>query len=345
MHQAILLLLLLIVIVTAFAASWFLCGLVRRHLMKKEILDHPNSRSLHASPIPRGGGLGIWAGFFLIATLGAVFESFVRHNPEVSLSILIRQAPLFFAMAMLIFTSWRDDRKPSSIYLRFAVQLITVAIGLFFLPSKALIFHGWISYWPDRLLTGFAWLWFINLFNFMDGIDGLAASETAHICLGLIVVFLMLPGTLPLIYLASLLGAILGFLIWNWPPARLFLGDVGSIPLGYLLGYFLLRLALAGHLDIALTLPLYYVADATITLARRMLEKKKFWQAHREHFYQKAALAAGSHVKVLYPIMIANAGLMLISLLSLTFGVKILLAGPLIVGVLLWYLTKLAKQK
>ncbi|HVY12102.1 MAG TPA: UDP-N-acetylmuramyl pentapeptide phosphotransferase, partial [Alphaproteobacteria bacterium] len=140
-----------------------------------------------------------------------------------------------------------------------------------------------------------------------------------------------------------LLGGVLGFLVWNRHPAKLFMGDVGSIPLGYLLGYLLLLMAVAGFGGIALVLPLYYLADATYTLLKRLAQRKKFWQAHREHFYQQAVLKTGWHGKVLYPIIGANALLLVTCVLSLKFGVYTLAAAPLIVGGLMWYLKRLSK--
>ena len=104
----------------------------------------------------------------------------------------------------------------------------------------------------------------------------------------------------------AILGAALGFLVWNWAPARVFLGDVGSAPLGYLTGYLLIGLAAAGRWRIALILPLYFLADATITLGRRLLRGERVWQAHREHYYQQAVRRGLGHAAVVKRVVLAD---------------------------------------
>jgi UDP-N-acetylmuramyl pentapeptide phosphotransferase/UDP-N-acetylglucosamine-1-phosphate transferase len=162
----------------------------------------------------------------------------------------------------------------------------------------------------DRLVAGLAWIWFINLFNFMDGIDGIAGVEAACIGAGLFVVLQGLgsPAGLGLIALATA-GAALGFLWWNWQPARIFLGDVGSVPLGYLLGWLLLSAAAAGAWAPALILPLYYLADASLTLVRRLLRGERIWHAHRQHAYQRAVQGGMSHAQTVRIIAAGNLAL------------------------------------
>jgi UDP-N-acetylmuramyl pentapeptide phosphotransferase/UDP-N-acetylglucosamine-1-phosphate transferase len=179
------------------------------------------------------------------------------------------------------------------------------------------------------------------------GIDGITGAQTIHISLGFLIITAFLPyfpdthNTLA----ACLTGASLGFLFWNWHPAKLFMGDVGSIPLGFLLGYLMMMLAIHGYLGVALVLPLYYVADASITLIRRIMEKKKFWLPHREHFYQRATLALGNPAKVTRLIIMANVGLLIIAIASITLTSWLLIFAPLLVAWLLWYLQRLSIQK
>ena len=137
-----------------------------------------------------------------------------------------------------------------------------------------------------------------------------------------------------------LTGACLGFLALNWHPAKIFLGDVGSVPLGYLTGFLLISLAVKGCLAAAVILPLYYLADSGITLLRRLMKGEKIWQAHRRHFYQQAALALGRHDRVVYRIIIANIGLIAAALLSLTNPWAGVVTGILIVAILLVALHK-----
>ncbi|MBO0738870.1 MAG: glycosyl transferase, partial [Alphaproteobacteria bacterium] len=156
--------------------------------------------------------------------------------------------------------------------------------------------------------AGLLWVWWINLFNFMDGIDGLAASEAAAIGSGLLLFGLCGAGagSEPALLAAAVIGAALGFLVWNWSPARIFLGDVGSVPLGYLLGFLLLDLAGRGFWKIALILPLYFIADATITLVRRLLRGERVWKAHREHYYQQAVRYGLGHAAVVRLVITAD---------------------------------------
>ena len=141
----------------------------------------------------------------------------------------------------------------------------------------------------DVIAAGLLWLWFVNLFNFMDGMDGLSGLEACVVGLGVAMVAWIAGPNAPLeAWGLALAGAACGFLWWNRPPARIFLGDVGSVPLGFLLGWLLLRLAAEGQMVAALILPLYYIADATWTMVRRAVAGKVLWQAHRGHFYQRA---------------------------------------------------------
>ena len=142
----------------------------------------------------------------------------------------------------------------------------------------------------------------------MDGTDGLAGSEAAAIGAGLLLFARIGVGSDPALALlaAAVIGAAGGFLVWNWPPARIFLGDVGSAPLGYLLGFLLLAVAFAGHWKIALILPLYFIADATITLTRRLLRGERVWLPHREHFYQTAVQRGLSHAAVAQRVIAAD---------------------------------------
>src|SRR5580704_17593169 len=142
----------------------------------------------------------------------------------------------------------------------------------------------------------------------MDGIDGLAGSEAAAIGAGLLLFASIGAGADPALrtLAAVVTGAAIGFLVWNWSPAWIFFGDVGSVPLGYVLGFLLLDLAVRGFWKIALILPLYFLADATITLARRLLRGERVWEAHREHFYQQAVRRGLGHAAVVERVIAAD---------------------------------------
>jgi UDP-N-acetylmuramyl pentapeptide phosphotransferase/UDP-N-acetylglucosamine-1-phosphate transferase len=132
-----------------------------------------------------------------------------------------------------------------------------------------------------------------------------------------------------------LTGVCLGFLAYNWHPAKIFLGDIGSVPLGFLIGFCLITLAVKGYLIAALILPLYYFADSGITLGKRTMRGEKIWQAHRQHFYQKAALGVERHDKVVLWIIFANIGLISTALWAVSYPWSGLTAGLLIVAILL----------
>lgn len=270
-----------------------LTRLVLGWLRARQILDRPNDRSSHSIPTPRGGGLGVvpvlvgawalWAGLGGAAPFGLPLLTWVVLAGAAALAAL----------------SWLDDLLTLPAAPRFVAQGVAVAAALVLLPGDALVFQGWLPLWADRLIAGLGWLWFINLYNFMDGIDGITGMQTTTIGSGLAV--LVLIGSAPLAVLAPavmLVAAALGFLVWNWHPAKVFLGDVGSVPLGFLIGFLLVVTAAHGGLVVALILPLYYLVDATWTLLARALRGEKPWQAHRSHFYQRAVRAGASHAQV-----------------------------------------------
>jgi len=297
--------------------SFLAVAAVLRWLRRKQILDHPNERSSHSRPTPRGGGLAITP-LLLIGLLG------LGLHPAV-----------IGGAAALFLLSWRDDRGSLPASVRLALQLAAVAVGLFFLPP---ILPG-LPFWADRLLAGFAWLWFVNLYNFMDGIDGITGIETISLAIGLA----LLGGSLP--QSALLAGVMLGFLGLNWHPAKIFLGDSGSVPLGYLLGWMLLSLAGQGHQAAALILPAYYLADATLTLVKRALRFEPIWQAHRQHLYQQAVRGGASHAQVSLLILFCNAMLIATAWLSAKVGWAGLPAAVLITAALLIRLGELGRRQ
>jgi UDP-N-acetylmuramyl pentapeptide phosphotransferase/UDP-N-acetylglucosamine-1-phosphate transferase len=198
-----------------------------------------------------------------------------------------------------------------------------------------------LPWWPERALLLIACLWFVNLTNFMDGIDWMTVAEIVPVAAGIALLGLIgaLPPFTTLVALA-LAGALIGFAPFNRPVAKLFLGDVGSLPLGLLLFWLLMRLAANGHLAAALLLPLYYLADATVTLARRLLRGENILRAHRTHFYQRATDLGFSVNEVVGRVFVVNlllAGLALSSIwaTSTIVDVGLLMIGGAIVAALL----------
>ncbi|HLY45036.1 MAG TPA: glycosyl transferase [Stellaceae bacterium] len=266
-------------------------------LSRAAVLDHPNERSSHATPVPRGGG---------IAVVGAVLPAWLALA---GLAGIARPLSLVVAGALLLaLVSWIDDRRGLSPAPRLLAQIVAVCVGMVALRPGGPVFPGWLPPVLDSAGAALLWVWFVNLFNFMDGIDGLAGGEAAAIAGGLVLFATIGVGRDPsLAALAGALGAAaLGFLAWNRAPARIFLGDVGSVPLGYLLGFLLLMIAGRGFWKIALILPLYFLADATLTLLRRLRRGERIWQAHRQHFYQRAVQRGLGHGEVVRQVIAAN---------------------------------------
>jgi UDP-N-acetylmuramyl pentapeptide phosphotransferase/UDP-N-acetylglucosamine-1-phosphate transferase len=292
----------------AVLSSAILTGIAVRILRHRAILDRPNARSLHTQPTPRGGG---WA--IVLTMLPAWLWADARAGTLTDPAELL----LVLGTAALIAVSWIDDRRGLSARIRLIVQAASVALVLAALPRDLTLSHGMLPLAIDRLVAAGLWLWFVNLFNFMDGIDGLAGGSAVAMGLGVMLVSLSHgPDELNVFRGAIIAGAAFGFLLWNWQPAKIFLGDVGSVPLGYLLGFELVRLAMDGNLVPALIIALYYLADATITLLRRLGRGERVWEAHREHFYQRAVQAGRSHALVSEVAILVQLELVLLALLA-----------------------------
>lgn len=318
---------LLVPFLGAFIATAILTGLVLPYLRRRQIMDCPNERSSHTVPTPRGGGWGVLGGIVIswtaILWLGA---------PDAVGSSILWLVP---GVALLAGISWLDDLRGMPAGVRFLSQFAAAAAGLMALPDGAMLFQGLLPLPLDRVLTAIAWVWFMNLYNFMDGIDGITGVETASIGIGIALILLAAGTLVPQVGLAmALAGAGAGFLVWNWHPARVFMGDVGSVPIGFLAGWLLIGLAAAGYWIAALLIPSYYLVDATLTLLRRAARGEKVWQAHRQHFYQQAA-QRWRHNRVVLVILSVNISLICLALWSLVAGIGSLLPGAILLAVVL----------
>jgi len=326
MNQPLLLIFPLVVFLVAMHGTRFLIA----HLTVRDIVDLPNARSSHSEPVPHGGGIAIMAGVVpALAVLGLIVG-------EPMLGLVAAGA------ALLAVISWVDDLRGLGPLVRIAVQAAAVAAVLILVPLPGPVFGGWLPPTVDLIVAGLIWVWFINLYNFMDGIDGLAAVQTLTVGVGAFVIARKLGFGDSMMILSLMLAAgALGFVRFNWHPAKIFMGDVGSVPLGFLLGWLLLMLAAKGAWAEALILPLYFLADATWTLARRALRGQRVWQAHREHFYQRAVDSGLRHDQVVGIVGIANIFLIMLALVA-TRGLPgaALLGGCGAVALLLFLLAK-----
>ena len=316
-------------ILAAAALSFGLIGLLHP-LLVRYALARPNARSSHAVPTPQGGGIAVMAAVVLVGFAAALALG--------GTAVARPFAVLAAGILLLALIGAVDDIRPLPPLPRLLAQLAVVA-AVIVLADPGRILPEAVPLWLERTLLVLAGTWWVNLTNFMDGIDWITVAEfvpmTAFLAgLGLLGVLGPLAGALA----AVLCGALVGFAPANRPVARLFLGDVGSLPIGLLSGWLLLSLAAAGHLAAALLLPLYHLADATLTLARRAARGERVWEAHRSHFYQRATTNGLSVPQVDARILALNVGLAVLAALTIlrpAFAVPAVVVGTVAVGLLL----------
>ncbi len=328
-----------VMMAVACGLSWLLTDLVRKKLLAKAVMDVPNERSMHKTPVPRGGGLAVVQ---IILVGMALSYLFVPSN----------SLPLLTSVFLLLFVSWLDDKKGLGVGPRLGAHLLAALIGSYALGDEAHAFGDFLPFWLDRAALILGWVWFMNLTNFMDGIDGITGVQTITTTLGAGALlwltdnlFLKTGLTGPDMALAAIMaGACAGFLIHNWHPAKIFLGDAGSVPLGFLMGYLLLKLAAGGFWAPALILPLYYLADSGLTIGHRALKREKIWKPHRQHFYQRAAVGEGRHDKIVLWVLETNLLLILLAGASVFYPPAALAAAVLTVALLLSKMHKSAQK-
>jgi UDP-N-acetylmuramyl pentapeptide phosphotransferase/UDP-N-acetylglucosamine-1-phosphate transferase len=296
-------------------------------LLKRHALAHPNVRSSHRIPTPQGGGIAVIA-----ATIGVIVACVLFGVPSLGGQTLwlVMAATVFISLVGAI-----DDIRPIAVLPRLILQVAGVAIVLTALPGDLRVVP-FVPYWLERALLGLAILWFVNLTNFMDGIDWMTVAEVVPLTSGLVLFGIM--GALPrdaTIVAIALCGAVIGFAPFNRPVARLFLGDVGSLPIGLLLGWLLVVLAGTGHFAAALLLPLYYLADATSTLLRRLANGEPILQAHRSHFYQRAMDGGFGVYQVVGRVFLLNIALIGLAVTTWLTTSYLLHAAALIAGCVL----------
>lgn len=282
-----------------------------RPVLQRYALARPNARSSHRIPTPQGGGLAV-----IIATIAAAAISVSFYGIVASPGLLT----VFAAAILLALVGAYDDLRTMPVLPRLMMQAAAVGIALWALPAEFHLFQA-IPLWAERIVLLIGGLWFVNLVNFMDGLDWMTVAEVVPV-MGALVLF-GLCGQLPMastVVALALGGAMIGFAPFNKPVAKLFLGDVGSLPIGLLMGWCLLQLAGSGNLVAALLLPLYYLVDATLTLLRRLMKGEAVWVAHRSHFYQQATDNGFSVIQVVREVFVLN--IVLAALAALTIWMK-----------------------
>lgn len=310
-------------VVAAIASAVLILAL--RPLLVRYALARPNARSAHVEPTPQGGGIAVMAATLLAAGVAAALLPFDAAAWS-GLGLVAGAAALMTLVGLV------DDIRPLPPLPRLSLQLVAVAIALAGLPADVRALPQ-LPVAVERAILVIGGAWFINLTNFMDGMDWMTVAEFVPVTAALALFWSWgyLSPAAGLLALA-LLGGLVGFAPFNKPLARLFLGDVGSLPVGLLVAFCLIDLAAHGGLAAAILLPLYYIADSGITLIWRLRRGDKVWQAHRMHYYQVAVARGFSVGEVLARVFAVNLALALFAAASLMQDVSLLMAVDLGLG-------------
>lgn len=297
-----------VIVAVSFSLTWAL----RRYALSRSLMDIPNARSSHSIPTPRGGGVAIVLAFTL-AMLLLLVAGLMTYREFLAIA---------GAGSLIAIIGFMDDHGHIAARWRLLGHFAASAGLLFWiggLPAIELFGHAFDLGWFGHVLAAFYLVWLLNLYNFMDGIDGIASVEAICVCLGACLLYWAI-GAAELIWPPLLLAtAVAGFLFWNFPPARIFMGDAGSGFLGIVLGGLSLQAAWfsADLLWGWLILLGVFIVDATFTLFRRLFRGDKVYEAHRSHAYQYASRRFGSHLKVTVGVAVIN----LLWLLPIALGV------------------------
>lgn len=297
-------------LVAAAILSWLLASRVRLYALDR-LLDIPNERSSHSAPTPRGGGLAI-----AVTAIGGIIISAMLHWVDRDIAIA-----LVGGGAMIAAVGWVDDHRSLSALTRFTVQFLSAGWAIYWLgglPSlsvgAATLHLGMVG----SVLGIIGIVWAINLYNFVDGIDGLAAGEaiSTGVIGGLILLAMGQTGLATVALIVAAANA--GFLPLNWAPARLFMGDVGSGMLGYLFAVLAIASENSGAVPLLLWVLLLgaFVFDATVTLCRRVANGHPWHHAHHSHAYQRMVQAGRSHAQVSSTILVINLILALLAIVA-----------------------------
>jgi UDP-N-acetylmuramyl pentapeptide phosphotransferase/UDP-N-acetylglucosamine-1-phosphate transferase len=312
-----------------------------RPLLERYALARPNARSSHTVPTPQGGGIAVLAATLAAAWLGVALAGLWVPVP------LPRLGALSIAAVLLALIGAWDDIRPLGAAPKFVMHVLAVGLVILLLPADFRVIPD-LPKAVERAVLLLGGVYFVNIVNFMDGLDLMTVAEVVPVTAGFILLGVNGAEWLPAMLVAvALLGAILGFAPFNRPVARLFLGDVGSLPIGLLLGWLMLMLAGQGYLAAAILLPLYYIADASVTLVRRIARRERIWEAHRSHFYQIATARGFTVAEVIGRVLLVNAALVALALISVIepdplVDVPLVLLGASFVG---WLLVTFARGK
>lgn len=285
-----------------FLASLLLTGVFRFYAIKLSLVDFPNKRSSHVTPTPRGGGVAV----VLVALAGSIL---LYLSALVSANIILG---ICLGGGCVALVGFIDDHRHLSAGIRIAVHVFASLLSLFLIYNFFYLTdfaqQAKLNYIYFFVVIGLVWS--LNLYNFMDGIDGLSGVEAITVFSGIAFILWFNGGNTAYIqWLLILSVSTLGFLVWNWPPAKIFMGDACSGFLGYCIGLFAIITSNESSVSIWSWLILYgvFVVDATVTLLRRILiARERFYEAHRSHTYQILSRRLNSHQKVTLGVLAIN---------------------------------------
>jgi Fuc2NAc and GlcNAc transferase len=292
-----------LILAAVFVASVLLTGVIRRLALARGVLDVPNARSSHLLPTPRGGGVAI-----VVTVLPAIGVMYARGNVASDLA-----AALLIGGPLVALIGFIDDLRSVSVSARLAVQFAAFGWCVYCLGSLPPIDLGFavVNLGVGGSIAAVVFLvWFLNIYNFMDGIDGIASVEAISVMTFATLLLFWQRGEPSIVFaLLAVAAAAAGFLIWNWPPARIFMGDAGSGFLGFFVGAIAWATIVRGRLSIWVWLILLgvFVVDATVTLLRRWSRGANLTEAHRSHAYQRLSRKYQSHLKITLGVLIINA--------------------------------------
>lgn len=310
--------------------------LVLKPLLVRYALAHPNDRSSHASATPQGAGLALMAAL-LIVSIAALRLGVTTPPPSL--------VPVLAGAVLLTVIGALDDAHALPVTWRLAGEALIAAGVVLTLPQDFRLLPEVLPLIVERALMVLGVIWFVNAINFLDGLDWMTVAQVVPITLGVAILqgLDVVPPNVGLLALV-LLGATLGFAVFNKHPAQIFLGDAGSLPIGLLLAYMLIYVAEA-HLVSGLLLALYSLTDAMVTLFRRALKGEAILSAHRTHFYQRAVVLGLSVPQVTARVF--GLGLVLMGLAiagalarSLTADIVLLTLGAAATGFVLFNFTR-----
>lgn len=326
-----------ILFLITFIGTCLLTCLLVRILPYFGLLDIPNQRRAHKNVTPRGGGLAI---VIMVTIAIIIYEYFFQVSSIGAIKIL----SILFVISMV---SFLDDLIYIPIVIRLITHIVCSALAIILFVPPALLFHNELPPYLDFILSVIGLTAFLNIYNFLDGIDGITCSESIHLSITILILCylksdIIIHVNLIIALNIIILGSSIAFLLFNWQPAKIFLGDVGSISLGFLLGFSLLLIsASSAHLFVASVIAsLYYLADGGLTIIIRLINKEKIWQPHLKHFFQKAVQKGNSHKQVVSRVISCNLLLMLVSIVSLYFPVLSIMLAILVVMITLINFTK-----